>query len=651
MCGIAGILTASNKRPPHGALEAITDRIRHRGPDASGLHREGDEGLELGHTRLAIVDLSPAGAQPMVSQSGRYVIVLNGEIYNYRDLRRQLDDLATITWRGASDTEVLLAACEIWGVAATLARLEGMFAFGLWDRKDRSLTLARDRFGEKPLYVGETEEGIVFASQLGSILAYPGFAGIDDSEAIEMFLTLSYIPEPRTPFRNVHKLPAGTYARLVPGQTKIEPIAYWNAAQSVEDIREENESQSSEEIIKQIEERLSIVIGNQMVADVPLGAFLSGGIDSSLVVALMQAQSTKPIKTFTIGFKDEAYNEAPYARAIADHLGTDHTEVILDWDEALSLVDKLPDIYDEPFGDSSQLPTCLVSSVARRSVTVCLSGDGGDEVFAGYNRHRLATKYSKMRHMVPAALRQPVGRALMATAQPRMAGFIDVVSKLAGASRVRLASEKLNKIGSALLAQDDLSLYMGLVRRDEGLMPSTALQQMLAAAQNDLASTRIDLAETMMLLDTKTYLPGDILTKVDRAAMAVGLETRVPYLDHKLFSLVWRLGIDDKIKNGSTKSVLRQILSKHVPVDMFERPKAGFGVPIESWLRSRLRGWAEENLTLFQKANPMYAPLVQTARDEFYSGKGHLHHFLWNVLMLNSWQTRYRTAAASPRSN
>lgn len=643
MCGIAGILTAPGKRPPQGALEALTNRIRHRGPDALGLHREEGAGLEFGHTRLAIVDLSPAGAQPMVSQSGRYVIVLNGEIYNHRELRKELDGAANVAWRGTSDTEVLLAACEVWGVAATLARLEGMFAFGLWDRDDRSLTLARDRFGEKPLYVGVTGEGIAFASQLGAIMDYPGFAGLDDAEAIEMFLTLSYIPEPRTPFRNVQKLPAGTYARLVAGQAQLEPVAYWSAAHTVRDIRRQRSQMSVDELMAQIEARLSHVIANQMVADVPLGAFLSGGIDSSLVVALMQAQSTSPIKTFTIGFKDEAYNEAPYARAIAKHLGTDHTEVMLDWDEALSLIETLPDIYDEPFADSSQLPTYLVSKVARQSVTVCLSGDGGDEVFAGYNRYRFAMQYSKVRRTIPAALRRPIGHALMLTAQPRMSGLLNALGKVSGATSIRLASEKLSKIGSALTAQDDNALYMGLVRRDEGLLPSSSLSLMLAKNREELSDTDTDLAETMMLLDTKTYLPGDILAKVDRAAMAVALETRVPFLDHQLFGLAWGLGIEDKIKAGRTKSVLRQILAKHVPSDMFERPKAGFGVPIESWLRGRLRPWAEDNLSLFQQANPLYADLVQKARDDFYAGKGHLHHFLWNVLMLQAWQARYRT--------
>ncbi|KKC34560.1 asparagine synthase (glutamine-hydrolyzing) [Devosia psychrophila] len=646
MCGIAGILTAPGKQAPHRALDVITDRINHRGPDGRGAFQDDDAGVHLGHTRLAIVDLSPGGAQPMVSQSERYVIVLNGEIYNYKDLRKQLDDEVSITWRGSSDTEVLLAACETWGLEIALSRLDGMFAFGLWDRKERELGLARDRFGEKPLYVGETNEGIVFSSQLGSILDYPGFVGIDDHDATDMFLALSYIPEPRTPFTNVWKVPAASFVRLTAGTRRAEPIPYWSAPQAALDARENavRTRASETEIAAQIEERLSKVIGNQMLADVPLGAFLSGGIDSSLVVAMMQKQSDRPVKTFTIGFKDAAYDEAPYARAVAKHLGTDHTEVMLDWSEALSLVEKLPETYDEPFADSSQLPTRLVSAIARKSVTVCLSGDGGDEVFGGYNRHLLATRYERVRDGVPSFLRAPVGHALTAVAQPRLAGLITALGKIAGENRVRLASEKLNKIGGALRSDGDLGLYLSLVRRDEGLVKTKALEQLFGRTYAQISGDGHPLAELMMMLDTLTYLPGDILAKVDRAAMSVALETRVPYLDHHLFSLAWSLPISEKIKGGQTKSVLRNILAKHVPSELFERPKAGFGVPIESWLKGPLRGWAEANLAAFQQSNPRHAATVQEARDAFYAGKGHLHHFLWNVLMLQAWRRRYQDA-------
>ncbi|KFL26630.1 hypothetical protein JP74_12915 [Devosia sp. 17-2-E-8] len=649
MCGIAGILTAPGKHAPQGALEAITDRIRHRGPDSSGLYRDQDATLEFGHTRLAIVDLSPGGAQPMVSASGRFVIVMNGEIYNYPDLRRRLDETVSPAWRGTSDTEVLLVACEAWGIEEALKQAEGMFALALWDRKEHALTLARDRFGEKPLYVGETDEGIVFASQLGAILAYPGFVGREDEQAIEMFLALSYIPEPLTPYRNVWKLPPGTMVRLLPGQQRAEPIAYWTAAQAIAEsrLRVQSDQLGTEDVVQQIEQRLHTAVGNQMVADVPLGAFLSGGIDSSLVVALMQAQSARPVKTFTIGFKDEAYNEAHHARAIARHLGTDHTEVMLDWADALSLVEKLPEIYDEPFADSSQLPTRLVSAVARRSVTVCLSGDGGDEVFAGYNRHRLAMRYTKIRSMIPASLRGPAAGVLTFAAQPRMAGAINVARRMVGSGQTRLASEKLNKISSALRAESDLDLYLGLVRRDEGLVTSDALRNLLMHEYRDVSASANSLSETMMLLDTLTYLPGDILAKVDRAAMSVALETRVPYLDHHLFGLAWALPMTEKIKGNSTKDVLRRMLSRYVPTELFERPKAGFGVPIESWLRGQLRDWAEVGLARFRQANPKYSDIVARARDEFYAGKGHLHHFLWNVLMLQAWQEKYRGASAA----
>ncbi len=640
MCGIAGILTKPGAVVPATWLEQITGAILHRGPDAGGYFRDESAGVHLGHRRLSIIDLSSNGAQPMASHSGRYVVVLNGEIYNYRSLRREIDGQHHRNWRGTSDTEVFLAAIEIWGLDTTLAKAEGMFAFALWDCEQHVLTLARDRFGEKPLYVGQVASGLVFASQLKAIMRCPGFSGINNDDAVDSFLLLSYIPEPLTPFKNVWKVPPGCYVQLRPGMRTISPVAYWDACAVAVNARQlaRSEPKSRSDTVCLIQDRLQTVVGRQMVADVPLGAFLSGGIDSSLVVALMQSQSTRPIKTFTIGFEERAYNEATHARAIAAHLGTDHTEVVLSWSEALSFIERLPDIYDEPFADSSQLPTYLVSKIARTSVTVSLSGDGGDEIFGGYNRHLWAMRYQRTIDKMPEGVRKPLGFVISTAAQPRFSTILGAIYSVLGHS-TRLPSEKLNKIAQALLTDDTFSLYLGLIRRDEGLIDAKSLRAGLAEKYAAVSEGGLTLSEIMMLLDTLTYLPGDILAKVDRASMAVSLETRVPFLDHRLFEMAWQLPISSKLEMGQSKKVLRDILAKHVPVSLFERPKAGFGVPIDRWLRGPLHGWAIELLDEFQRSSsPHQAYAVTHARAEFTSGRGHLHHFLWNAVMLQAWK-------------
>lgn len=647
MCGIAGILASPGRVVPDGALDAITDALTARGPDARGVFRDPEAGVHLGHRRLAIIDLTPGGAQPMTSASGRHVMVLNGEIYNYRDLRAELERDGAVAWRGASDTEVLLELCERRGVDAALARAEGMFAFALWCRDSRELVLARDRFGEKPLFVAETPDGIVFGSELASILAYPGFTDAADDAAIDLFLQLSYIPEPLTPFRHVRKLPAGHIARLKPGDRGMVPRPYWSAIEVAVAARREAVAARADsgEIVAAIAERLQRVVANQMIADVPLGAFLSGGIDSSLVVALMQRASSRPVRTFTIGFKDEAYDEAPYARAVARHLGTDHTEVVLDWREGLDLVERLPEIYSEPFADSSQLPTYLVASVARRDVTVCLSGDAGDEVFGGYNRHLFAMRQEKLRRLLPGPLGTGLGSALKAIAEPRRGGLLRTLQARAGRSGgMRQVSEKLDKLGRALRATDDLDLYAGLVRRDNGVIAGDGLAAALAPYQAALSGNGLSLAEIMMLADTLTYLPGDILTKVDRAAMAVSLETRIPFLDAEVFRLAWSLPIGERIAGGRTKAVLRRLLATHVPAHLFERPKAGFAVPIDGWLRGPLKGWIGEQVEGFARNYPRHAVVARAALAAFLAGRSHGHHFLWNIAMLQGWHQRHGRA-------
>lgn len=576
----------------------------------------------------------------MTSRSGRFIIVLNGEIYNYKELRAELVGLGRTDWVGTSDTEVILAAWEEWGRDETLRRLEGMFAFALWDRRDAMLTLARDRFGEKPLYVAKTTQGLAFSSELRGIEQLPGFRRVEDDEAIDRFLATSYVPEPNTAYADVAKLPPGCFAVLRPGDDTMTPQPYWSAIETALEARVEHarSGEDDEAVVERIQNRLATVVRNQMLADVPLGAFLSGGIDSSLVVALMQEQSSRPVRTFTIGFKDEAYDESHYARRVARHLGTDHTEVTLDWTDALDLVGDLGRIYDEPFADSSQLPTRLVSAVARRHVTVCLSGDAGDEVFGGYNRHLFGLGFSRMRGKVPRVARRPLGRLVAYLGQPRFAHLTKRLQKLAGRSGPRLPSEKLEKLGAALQAPDDVSLYVGLVRRDGGLISSDAIGRDFEEAAGRLLEHGLHLTEIMMLLDTVTYLPGDILAKVDRAAMSVSLETRAPYLDHELFALAWRLPIETRIHRGSTKHVLRRLLAERVPAELFERPKAGFGVPIDAWLKGPLRDWAEDGVRRFACITPRHAAAAGRGWADLIEGRGHAHHFVWNILMLQAWR-------------
>jgi asparagine synthase (glutamine-hydrolysing) len=646
MCGIAGLLIRPGTQRGHqGAIDAMTSAVAHRGPDASGIFADLEAGVALGHRRLSIVDLSPTGAQPMKSVSERFVIVLNGEIYNFKDIRKDLEDGGVGPWRGTSDTEVLLNAIETWGIDAALKRCEGMFAFALWNKGARELTLARDRFGEKPLFIAHINDGLLFASELRAIMVHPAFVGEDEDEAIDQFLALSYIPEPKTPFRNVWKLQPGCYITVRPGDTSFTPKTYWSAADSAFAAKRSQALSpfSQQELIERIEDRLSVVIRNQMIADVPLGAFLSGGIDSSLIVALMQKSSTRPVRTFTIGFEDAAYDEAPFARLIAQYLGTDHTEIMVTWQDALDLVSRLPDIYDEPFADSSQLPTSLVCRGAGREVTVALTGDAGDEVFGGYNRHRAAMSYERFSAAVPAPARRVIASVLAGLSESRMLDTIERSVRALGARRhTRLVGEKMSKLSSFLSNEGRLEIYQALVRRDAGLAGSSVVSGCYDASYRAAEAEGFRFAEIMMLIDTLTYLPGDILTKVDRASMAVALETRAPFLDHHLFDLAWRMPIDAKIHQGKTKNILRTLLSKHLPTALFERSKAGFGAPIGSWLRGPLKDWMLTHLTDFKRERPMRAAMADQAWAAFNNGDPTIHHLLWNIAMLQAWNSNRR---------
>lgn len=636
MCGITGIFAEPNTAVPQSAIDAMTSRLIHRGPDTQAHRKLGEDNVWFGHTRLAILDLTPAGAQPMSSHCGRFDAILNGEIYNFNDIRLELDRIKPRHWRGHSDTEVLVEAIAEWGFLEAIERCEGMFALGVWDRKERHLLLTRDRFGEKPLYIAQHAGILLFASELAAIVHYPGFEGLPDNKAQELFLSLSYIPEPFTPYANVAKLPAGCFACIEKPDAVLNPQAYWDpvvVARSARSLGAEGKAATASDI----QERLQLVVQNQMVADVPLGVFLSGGVDSSLIASLMQEQADQPINSFTIGFEDIDYDEAGSARAVAEHLGTNHTEMVLSWRDALDLIDSLPTVYSEPFADSSQLPSLLVAGLARKDVTVALTGDGGDEVFGGYNRHMFGWRQQPSISRIPRPIRNSLGNALGKIAQPANQRVIEKMNAILGARGLRLPSEKLAKLAAALGATDDVSLYTSLVRRDGGLVDSPHLKAFFDEQAMALDGDALSLSEWMMILDTKTYLSGDILHKVDRASMSRSLETRAPLLDHKLYELARAIPIRDHFGGCQTKALLREMLLQRVPGHLFSRPKAGFGVPIDDWLRGPLRDWMEALISEYCQANDHHAKAVKKAKSLFLEKKGHHHHLMWNIAMWQMW--------------
>ncbi|MYM82950.1 asparagine synthase (glutamine-hydrolyzing) [Duganella sp. FT50W] len=652
MCGLTGYWPAIQKHPDDAALaiaDAMANAIRHRGPDDQGSWIS-PAGLCLAHRRLAIMDLSAAGHQPMCSHEGRYTIVYNGEIYNYQQLRDELAGDQRIDWRGHSDTEVLLQAIARWGVVPTLSRLNGMFALAIWDAGEQALYLARDRFGEKPLYYGYAGDTFVFGSELKALYAHPDWQGELDDDAVSDFLRLCYIPAPRSIFRNVRKLMPGSLLRLSRAEVTAgswpAPACYWSAAAVAQAGLATPARGSEADLINETERQLQAAVGARMMADVPLGAFLSGGIDSSLVVAMMRSQSARPIQTFSIGFYDHQYNEAPSAAAIARHLGTEHTELYVNDREALDVVPLLPAMYDEPFADSSQIPTYLVSKMARRHVTVALSGDGGDELFGGYNRHTWAPRVWDMTHRCPHALREKVAKLL----RSRTSAQIDTV--FAGAQRflpqrwhIRIPGDKLHKLAGIMGAADPQTLYADLVSATR--QPAHYLQSGATGTPNSTLfppQAGMSMAQWIMLCDTQNYMPNDILAKVDRASMAVSLEARVPFLDANLYAWAWRLPMETKIRNGDGKWILKQLLHRHVPREIVDRPKAGFGIPIDQLLRGPLRSWVEESLTMARltKHGVLRPCAVQDLVAEHMRGHANNAFLLWNVLMLTSWIEHFK---------
>jgi len=643
MCGLAGFLDARAQQS-ESELKAIAQRmgntLYHRGPDDSGEWAEAESGLALAHRRLSIVDLSPLGHQPMVSDCGRFIIAYNGEVYNFAEMREELIALGR-SFRSHSDTEVILEGAAVWGLEATLSRLIGMFAIALWDRRDKVLQLARDRLGIKPLYWGRFGSLTIFGSELKALIAQGGWTPEIERTAIPAYLRHGYIPAPYSIYRGVRKLAPGTILTFRPGSEPVES-RIWSAEQVVSDgiAARDSFALSDEAATDQLEALLKDAIGRRMVADVPLGAFLSGGIDSSVVVALMQAQSERPVKTFSIGFHVDGYNEAEHAKAVAAHLGTEHTELYVDPSHALEIVPKLPEWYDEPFADSSQIPTFLVSEMTRKHVTVSLSGDGGDELFAGYNRYTLGRQYDRYIGGIPLPLRR-LGSSAVKAIPP---GWLDKLAlALPAGRRPRQLGDKLHKLAKVITSDSD-GFYRSIISQwqdPEDLMADGVAEPKGILWDKGLPSRMPNFLDRMQYLDLLTYLPDDILTKVDRASMAVALEARVPLIDHRVVAFAWGLPQRLKIRDGQTKWLLRQVLYRHVPRTLIERPKMGFGVPIDSWLRGPLKDWAESLLTPSAlKESGLNPEPILTCWREHLSGRRNWQYQLWTILMLQAWMAK-----------
>jgi asparagine synthase (glutamine-hydrolysing) len=649
MCGIAGFWENRSATPSARAiLSAMGRAIVHRGPDDEGIWLDAEAGIGFSHRRLSIVDLSPHGRQPMTSASGRYVVVYNGEIYNFGELRKTLDSSGRApAWRGHSDTEVVLAAIEAFGLDAAIRHFVGMFAFALWDREDRALFLARDRLGIKPLYLASGPRGIYFGSELGAILAHPGFEPAIDPSALASYLRDTNVPTPQCIYRNAIKVEPGTYVELrAPSIDARRTHVFWSAQQIALEGSTRPFRGSEDDAIDAMEGALEDAVRLRMIADVPLGAFLSGGIDSSTVVALMQAQSDRPVRTFSIRNEGADYDESSYAREVARHLGTEHTELTATAADAIDLAPKIAAVYDEPFGDSSQIPTFLVSKLAREHVTVALSGDGGDEVFGGYNRHVWAPRVWNALRALPRGL-----RGTLAGAATRLAPEVwdEVFARMK--IPLRLPGNKVYKLARVFDARSARDLYAKLASSWEDPRELTGERaiETRASWSEGLGSY----SERMMLADLLTELPDDILTKVDRASMAVSLEARVPLLDHRVVELAWRMPLAYKVRRGVGKRLLRRVLHRHVPPALVERPKMGFGIPVGVWLRGPLRDWAESLLDAHALEDAMLrpAPILRTWREHL-SGRYNWDQRMWTVLMYMAWTRAQRDSKArAPRAS
>lgn len=640
MCGIVGIWGPLQDKAQ--VLSESCRRIRHRGPDSQGQWEDRAADLALAHVRLAILDLTEAGHQPMVSACGRYVLVLNGEIYNHLELRASLEQAGQAPdWRGHSDTETVLASFAALGVEATLQSTVGMFAVALWDRERRTLMLARDRMGEKPLYYGYTGASLVFASELKGLMPIPGFGRELSRSALASLMRHNYIPSPQSIYEGIYKLPPGAWLEISEADMRARRVpahqTYWSALQMADQgLQTPSSFASDEQAADELQAILSTAVGGQMLSDVSLGAFLSGGIDSSTIVALMQAQSSQPVRTFAIGFHEKKYNEAEYAKAVAQHLGTDHTDLYVTADDALAVVPTLADMYDEPFADSSQIPTALVTRMARQHVTVALSGDGGDELFGGYSRYLRVRDWWNKFGRIPGPARHALGAMMAASmALPGRGAWRGKVGKFGDMLRADTRGEFYRTFVSYWA--DPGKIVKG------GVEPPSSFEQCIDGS----------LFDVMMKLDTVTYMPDDILVKVDRAAMAVSLETRVPLLDHRVYEFAWRLPFEYKVRGDTSKWLLRQVLHRHVPQSLVDRPKRGFAVPLASWLRGPLREWAESLLDptrLRQEGWFEPEPILHKWREHL-SGQRDWSSRLWGVLMMQAWLDRYHAGMTGEKDS
>jgi asparagine synthase (glutamine-hydrolysing) len=637
VCGIAGFvdLGGRTQRDPDALVLDIVGQLAHRGPDADGTWIDSDAGIALGHRRLSIVDLSDAGAQPMHSASERYVISYNGEIYNAPDLAQELES-AGHHLKGHCDTEVLIEAIDAWGLDRALAKTNGMFAFALWDRRERRLHLVRDRLGEKPLYYGWIGDTFLFGSELKALRAHPAFRPEIDRDALAMYFRYSCILPPFSIYRGVRKLVPGTILTIDPANRPRDtrPVPYWSAVDAF--TRQDDRRWTDEEATDAIEELLLDATKMRMRSDVPLGAFLSGGLDSSVVVALMQAQSDRSVRTFTIGSPDRIYNEADRAAAIADHLGTRHTELMVTGADALAVVPKLGRIYDEPFADSSQIPTLLVSELARHDVTVSLSGDGGDEVFGGYDRYRMVPSLAARLPRYPTSARTAAAAALRSV--PPVA-WTAATAAIPTRYRPRIPATKVSKLAQLLPLDRPEDMYRKLVSHWDD--PEALVIGAEEVQRTDLPAWGVasDVVNEMMLRDTVGYLPGDILAKLDRATMSVSLEGRIPLLDHRVVELMASMPSSMKVRDGTTKYLLRRVLDRYVPPALTRSPKSGFGVPIGAWLRGPLRPWVEELLSADRLAREGYVQLEPIRRmwAEHLGRRRDWGYHLWDVLMFQAW--------------
>lgn len=655
MCGITGFIDLSrhlSRDELEMTVARMTETLVHRGPDDGGVWSDRDAGIALGHRRLAIIDLTPQGHQPMLSPSGRYVMVFNGEIYNFQDIRNELDGNQAISpvWRGHSDTEVMLAAFERLGVEEAVKRFVGMFAFALWDRHQKQLFLGRDRLGEKPLYYGTCGKTFFFASELKALLHYPAFRPEINRNAVALYMRHSYIPAPYSIYDGVHKLLPGTILTIGAdvqgwsGSSSFVPKPYWQARSIAQNGVVEPFTGTDTEATEHLDRLLRAAVQRQMVADVPLGMFLSGGVDSSTIAAVMQAQCSRPVRTFTIDYGEKIFSEADHAKSVAHHLGTDHTALSVAPEQALEAVTRMATIYDEPFSDASQVPTFLLSQLTRKHVTVCLSGDGGDELFAGYNRHFRGRELWHAFKRWPVGMRRGIATFLTSVspqAWDRIVGWLNWA--LPVNYRERVPGERLHKLAGILAANSPEALYYDLVShwKDPLSVVRNASESLTVVTDRGQWPSLDDFTHMMMYLDLVSYLPDDILVKVDRAGMGVGLETRMPFLDHSIVEFAWKVPLSMKIRSGQGKWLLRQVLYRYVPPKLIERPKMGFGMPLSVWLRGPLKEWAESLLDEKRLREEGYfnpGP-IRKKWGEHLSGRINWQYHLWDILMFQEWLT------------